>query len=127
LFVIEKLLTDFSKKGSGRRVPGHSRHQGGLDGSIRRIPADRFIPYPHCGGGTHFFFSWYCRFITGAYLGIPLMTIFLKISDGMDVFALLAIPFFILAGSIMAQGGIAGALSSSPICWWAGCGAVFRR
>jgi tripartite ATP-independent transporter DctM subunit len=46
-------------------------------------------------------------FITGAYLGIPLMTIFLKISDGMDVFALLAIPFFILAGSIMAQGGIA--------------------
>ncbi|MDF1566485.1 MAG: TRAP transporter large permease [Spirochaetaceae bacterium] len=46
-------------------------------------------------------------FVTGAYLGIPLMTIFLKVSDGMDVFALLAIPFFILAGSIMAQGGIA--------------------
>lgn len=46
-------------------------------------------------------------FATGAYLGIPLMTIFLKISDGMDVYALLAIPFFVLAGSIMAKGGIA--------------------
>jgi tripartite ATP-independent transporter DctM subunit len=46
-------------------------------------------------------------FITGAYLGVPLMAVFLKISDGMDVFALLAIPFFILAGTIMAQGGIA--------------------
>ena len=46
-------------------------------------------------------------FVTAAHLGIPLVTVFLKISDGMDVFALLAIPFFVLAGTIMARGGIA--------------------
>src|SRR5690606_18382177 len=31
----------------------------------------------------------------------------LKISDGVDEFALLAIPFFVLAGAIMAEGGMA--------------------
>jgi tripartite ATP-independent transporter DctM subunit len=34
----------------------------------------------------------------------------LKISDGTDDFALLAIPFFVLAGAIMAEGGMAGRL-----------------
>lgn len=38
---------------------------------------------------------------------IPLEAIMLKTSDGMDDFALLAIPFFILAGGIMAEGGMA--------------------
>src|SRR5688572_29353510 len=38
---------------------------------------------------------------------IPLEAIMLKTSDGMDDFPLLAIPFFILAGAIMAEGGMA--------------------
>jgi tripartite ATP-independent transporter DctM subunit len=48
----------------------------------------------------------------GAILGalwadIPLEAVMLKISDGTDDFALLAIPFFVLAGAIMAEGGMA--------------------
>ncbi len=38
---------------------------------------------------------------------IPLEAIMLKMSDGTDDFALLAIPFFVLAGGIMAEGGMA--------------------
>ncbi|MGH8669991.1 MAG: TRAP transporter large permease, partial [Burkholderiales bacterium] len=38
---------------------------------------------------------------------IPLEAVMLKISDGTDDFALLAIPFFVLAGAIMAEGGMA--------------------
>jgi tripartite ATP-independent transporter DctM subunit len=41
------------------------------------------------------------------WIGIPLEAVMLKISDGTDDFALLAIPFFILAGAIMAEGGMA--------------------
>jgi tripartite ATP-independent transporter DctM subunit len=41
------------------------------------------------------------------WVGIPLEAILLKVSDGVDNFALLAIPFFVLAGAIMAEGGIA--------------------
>jgi len=44
---------------------------------------------------------------TAAYLGIPLSTILQDIVGGINVFVLLAIPFFILAGEIMSQGGIA--------------------
>jgi len=36
--------------------------------------------------------------------------VMLKISDGTDDFALLAIPFFVLAGAIMAEGGMAARL-----------------
>jgi tripartite ATP-independent transporter DctM subunit len=43
-----------------------------------------------------------------AWLDLPLEAIMLKTSDGMDDFPLLAIPFFILAGAIMAEGGMAG-------------------
>jgi tripartite ATP-independent transporter DctM subunit len=47
--------------------------------------------------------------IVGAvWMDIPLEAIMLKTSDGMDDFPLLAIPFFILAGAIMAEGGMAG-------------------
>ncbi len=42
-----------------------------------------------------------------AWIGLPLEAIMLKTSDGMDNFSLLAIPFFILAGGIMAVGGMA--------------------
>ena len=41
---------------------------------------------------------------------IPLEAVILKISDGTDDFALLAIPFFVLAGAIMAEGGMAARL-----------------
>ena len=45
--------------------------------------------------------------ITALWIGLPLEAILLKVSDGVDDFALLAIPFFVLAGAIMAEGGIA--------------------
>src|SRR5947207_796705 len=45
--------------------------------------------------------------IAALYVDIPLEAVMLKISDGTDDFALLAIPFFVLAGAIMAEGGMA--------------------
>ena len=49
--------------------------------------------------------------ICGAlWVDIPLEAVMLKISDGTDDFALLAIPFFVLAGAIMAEGGMAARL-----------------
>src|ERR687893_422362 len=48
--------------------------------------------------------------IAAAYVEIPLEAVMLKISDGTDDFALLAIPFFVLAGGIMAEGGMAARL-----------------
>jgi tripartite ATP-independent transporter DctM subunit len=46
--------------------------------------------------------------IAGAlWVDIPLEAVMLKMSDGTDDFALLAIPFFVLAGGIMAEGGMA--------------------
>ncbi len=44
------------------------------------------------------------------WVDIPLEAVMLKISDGTDDFALLAIPFFVLAGAIMAEGGMAARL-----------------
>jgi tripartite ATP-independent transporter DctM subunit len=41
------------------------------------------------------------------WMDLPLEAVMLKTSDGMDDFPLLAIPFFILAGAIMAEGGMA--------------------
>ncbi|MCD6420727.1 MAG: TRAP transporter large permease [Synergistetes bacterium] len=46
-------------------------------------------------------------FITGYYLGLPLMVITQRLAAGINAFAFIAIPFFILAGKIMADGGIA--------------------
>jgi tripartite ATP-independent transporter DctM subunit len=45
--------------------------------------------------------------VAAIYIGLPLEAVMIKVSDGMDDFALLAIPFFILAGAIMAEGGMA--------------------
>jgi tripartite ATP-independent transporter DctM subunit len=44
------------------------------------------------------------------YIDVPFEAVILKISDGTDDFALLAIPFFVLAGAIMAEGGMAARL-----------------
>ncbi len=45
--------------------------------------------------------------VAALWMGIPLEAVMIKTSDGMDDFPLLAIPFFILAGAIMAEGGMA--------------------
>ena len=44
---------------------------------------------------------------TALWIGLPLEAVMIKTSDGTDDFALLAIPFFIFAGAIMAEGGMA--------------------
>ena len=46
-------------------------------------------------------------FVCMAYLGLEPMGMVLKMADGIDSPTLLAIPFFILAGQLMADGGIA--------------------
>jgi tripartite ATP-independent transporter DctM subunit len=45
--------------------------------------------------------------LSALWVGIPLEAVMLKVSGGMSGFSLLAIPFFILAGAIMAVGGMA--------------------
>jgi tripartite ATP-independent transporter DctM subunit len=45
--------------------------------------------------------------VAALWVDIPLEAVMLKISDGTDDFSLLAIPFFVLAGAIMAEGGMA--------------------
>ncbi|GKW32534.1 membrane protein [Pectobacterium carotovorum subsp. carotovorum] len=46
--------------------------------------------------------------IIGAFwIDIPLEAVMIQITSGVNKFSLLAIPFFILAGAIMAEGGIA--------------------
>src|SRR5918993_3442533 len=45
--------------------------------------------------------------LAALWIDLPLEAVMIKTSDGMDDFALLAIPFFILAGGIMAEGGMA--------------------
>jgi tripartite ATP-independent transporter DctM subunit len=45
--------------------------------------------------------------ITIIYLDLPPMIVVQQLCNGLDNFSLMAIPFFILAGSIMADGGIA--------------------
>ena len=57
--------------------------------------------------------------IAGAWsIGIPLEAVMLKISDGVSKVAMLTIPFFVLAGAIMAEGGMASVWSRSLTCWW---------
>jgi tripartite ATP-independent transporter DctM subunit len=45
--------------------------------------------------------------LAALWIGIPLEAVMLKVSGGMSGFSLLAIPFYILAGAIMAVGGMA--------------------
>ena len=42
-----------------------------------------------------------------AWIGVPLEAVMLKISEGVSKVAMLTIPFFVLAGAIMAEGGMA--------------------
>src|SRR5947199_5167472 len=46
--------------------------------------------------------------LAGAWwIGIPLEAVMLQVSSGVSKFAMLTIPFFVLAGAIMAEGGMA--------------------
>ena len=45
--------------------------------------------------------------VTAIYLKIPLMAVVQQMVQGVRSFSLLAIPFFIIAGEMMGQGGIA--------------------
>jgi len=46
-------------------------------------------------------------FATILYMGLPPLVIFQQMNSGMNVFTLLAIPFFIYSGDLMVRGGIA--------------------
>ena len=48
--------------------------------------------------------------LTTAYLGLPLMQIAQLMVKGVNVFTLMAVPFFIVAGEIMGAGGISNRL-----------------
>ena len=51
---------------------------------------------------------WRWRRSAGAlWIGIPIEAVMLQISSGVSKFAMLTIPFFVLAGAIMAEGGMA--------------------
>ncbi|WP_377297230.1 TRAP transporter large permease [Rhizobium sp. SGZ-381] len=41
------------------------------------------------------------------YMGLPPIVVFQQLNSGMNVFAMMAIPFFIFAGDLMVRGGIA--------------------
>jgi tripartite ATP-independent transporter DctM subunit len=59
-------------------------------------------------------------FITMVYEGMPAWLVFQRMTDGMTIFSLLAIPFFIFAGELMLHGGIAirlVQLASACIGW----------
>lgn len=60
---------------------------------------------------------------TTFYLGLPLQMVAQNMVKGLNVFVLLAVPFFILAGDIMASGGIADklvAFANSLVGWMRG-------
>src|SRR5258708_12667186 len=53
--------------------------------------------------------------IVGAmWIGVPLEAVMLKISDGVSKVAMLTIPFFVLPGAILAEGGMAKPLVPLP-------------
>lgn len=49
-------------------------------------------------------------FATVLYMGLPPIVVFQQLNSGMNVFAMMAIPFFIFAGDLMVRGGIASRL-----------------
>jgi tripartite ATP-independent transporter DctM subunit len=59
--------------------------------------------------------------VTTLYIDIPLMTVAQNMVKGINVFALMAVPFFIIAGEIMGAGGISNRLIefSNALVGWA--------
>ncbi|MGA0542173.1 TRAP transporter large permease [Neotabrizicola sp. VNH66] len=49
---------------------------------------------------------------TVVYLGLPPLVVFQRLAAGINVFTLMAIPFFIFAGDLMVRGGIAARIVS---------------
>lgn len=74
--------------------------------------------------GAHVAFAMLAASIlTTLYLGFPLLLVAQNIIDGINNFAFLAIPFFILAGQIMSHGGISArlvTLSNALVGWMRG-------
>lgn len=61
--------------------------------------------------------------IVTIYLGIPVMVVTQNLVRGINVYALMAVPFFILAGEIMMKGGITERLlrlAASLVGWFRG-------
>jgi tripartite ATP-independent transporter DctM subunit len=54
--------------------------------------------------------------ITALYLDLPVMAIWMRMTQGVQSFSLLAVPFFILAGEIMMRGGISQRLVDFSDC-----------
>jgi tripartite ATP-independent transporter DctM subunit len=54
--------------------------------------------------------------ITALYLNLPVMAIWMRMTQGVQSFSLLAVPFFILAGEIMMRGGISQRLVDFSDC-----------
>ena len=73
----------------------------GTDSSVRDI-----CSAPDCGSAGCFLSGSRIN-ATLLYLDIPTIVAFQRMSAGVDVFALLAIPFFIYAGELINQSGIA--------------------
>ncbi len=74
--------------------------------------------------GGHVAFSMItASIVTTFYLGFPLLMVAQNLIDGIDGFAFLAIPFFVLAGQIMSSGGISDRLiklSNALVGWMRG-------
>src|SRR5258706_4576640 len=51
---------------------------------------------------------------TALWIDMPLEAVMIGISDGMSKFALLTIPFFVLAGAVMSEGGVGRRLVDLP-------------
>lgn len=59
-------------------------------------------------------------FVTALYLGVNLQTMAMQIIKGLNVYSLMAVPFFILAGEVMMRGGITDrlvGLSKALVGW----------
>ena len=103
LFVIERLLIGAAR--SARRRPA-------LAPTARRTAWISPFFWSRCSSasliGVPIAYSLALAAIAGAFwIGIPLEAVMLKISDGVSKVAMLTIPFFVLAGAIMAEGGMA--------------------
>lgn len=66
-------------------------------------------------------------FATVLYMGLPPIVVFQQLNSGMNVFAMMAIPFFIFAGDLMVRGGIAQRLIRFAAALSATCAAVSAR
>ena len=62
------------------------------------------------------------------WIDLPVTAVMQQLSSGVGKVSMLTIPFFVLAGAIMAEGGMARRLVGSPTSWsdFCGCGADCR-